>query len=480
MPNSTSQGGAQGPSSEIDALLGEIKAKKNEFDALISSSTSSIEGSVNKAKAGASQVENLKTEIATAKGAIDTTQQSASVELSKIAQLKADVEKLVGEITAASQSSTNERADLTKKLSALQERLKKLENIVEEIESLKSAAEKESAATKASVQEIEQSKTNFTKLNTDTEAQYATLVQKQTALQKKIAEIEDANTKVTELRRSLLEDSDNQKSVQSEITTLHTQIADLLTEVTNYKNSATSALNALQEKAQQDMAQLESASQKRFDQLHNSLQERILSLLPSAGAAGLASTYYDAKSRYAPTSLSGKHGEAVTGGLLGLVRKAFGYNPASMIATVTFYTMFIGPLVYIAYVSVSLLNRIEADPHFIVDYRMIGIRVLIAIPLVVISGFGFASLRLYRKLFEEYNHKQRVMELYQSFKNEIDKGGDDEQKKRLLTIMLESVGSKAWDSAKDAADEKPESLGGLSLLERAIDDLAKLKTIGTK
>ncbi len=65
---------------------------------------------------------------------------------------------------------------------------------------------------------------------------------------------------------------------------------------------------------------------------------------------------------------------------------------------------------------------------------------MLSLPLAAISAFGWSSIRLYRRLYEEYNHKQRVMQLYHSFKDEI--GDSEEHKNALLAIMLSAVGDK--------------------------------------
>ena len=134
------------------------------------------------------------------------------------------------------------------------------------------------------------------------------------------------------------------------------------------------------------------------------------------------------------------------------LRGLFGANPAAIIGMVFFYALFLGPLVLIAWGSFDLLQKLEMNPNIPVDYRMLVLRFLIAVPLATISAFGFASLRLYRKLFEEYNHKQRVMELYQSFNDEIKASGSPERKRALLDIMLKAVSDKAWENATSHAE----------------------------
>ena len=70
------------------------------------------------------------------------------------------------------------------------------------------------------------------------------------------------------------------------------------------------------------------------------------------------------------------------------------------------------------------------------------LRFLVSTPLVAISLFGWSSIRLQRRLYEEYNHKQRVMHLYVSFTDEVEKVGTGAHKKELLTIMLKTVADK--------------------------------------
>jgi hypothetical protein len=216
---------------------------------------------------------------------------------------------------------------------------------------------------------------------------------------------------------------------------------------------------------------------KKFNDLHDALQTRILALLPSAGAAGLSSTYFDAKSRYAPTSYAKKPGTTHLTGWRLLLRSAVGYNPASLLATVVFYALFVGPVGAIVYGSLTLLFRMENDPHFVVDYKMLVVRALIAVPLATLSGFGLFSLQRYRRLYEQYDHKQRVMELYQSFGNEIAQSGDENRKKELLGIMLASVASKTWETGSEKSEEGAEAVSGaLSTLERFADDIGKVKS----
>lgn len=79
----------------------------------------------------------------------------------------------------------------------------------------------------------------------------------------------------------------------------------------------------------------------------------------------------------------------------------------------------------IAYNFYDLFNAFkEAPKEFNMDFWLF--RSSLSIPMAAISLFGWSSIRLYRRLYEEYNHKQRVMQLYHSFKEQIDENGTED------------------------------------------------------
>jgi bifunctional ADP-heptose synthase (sugar kinase/adenylyltransferase) len=80
--------------------------------------------------------------------------------------------------------------------------------------------------------------------------------------------------------------------------------------------------------------------------------------------------------------------------------------------------------------------------------------------MLAISSFGLWSIRLNRRLYEEYNYKQRVMQLYDGFSRVVDEDGSEEQKEALIDVMI------------DAVKEKPSLMmskydrGGISLIDK--------------
>ncbi len=161
------------------------------------------------------------------------------------------------------------------------------------------------------------------------------------------------------------------------------------------------------------------------------IKTEIRDLLPGAGAAGLSKTYFEAKKRYGVLS-----DNELVGGIwnnkLHLVTKGF--------KTLLFYGMFIVPLVAIVLMFGNVIDKLDNSKNDI--YSLLLIRFFIAAPLAGISWFGLYSIRVNRQLYEEYNHKQRVMELYYSFSDMLADYGAEDYAQNLLGIMMETVSTK--------------------------------------
>jgi hypothetical protein len=172
------------------------------------------------------------------------------------------------------------------------------------------------------------------------------------------------------------------------------------------------------------------------DNLKKSLEEEIRSLLPEAGAAGLSSAYFNAKTKYGVTPFDANS--------YSKNRIKFVIHYVKSFATPTFfYALFLGPLAGVAYLVTVLLQELghaNKESPFSIETWLL--RIAISLPLATIAAFGWSSIRLYRLLYEEYNHKQRVMQLYHAFKGEVDEVGTSEQRQALISIMLTAVADK--------------------------------------
>ena len=164
------------------------------------------------------------------------------------------------------------------------------------------------------------------------------------------------------------------------------------------------------------------------------LKDKIEGLLPGATSAGLAGSYFDAKARYHLSSVE-------KDGWLARMRK----GSKNLFSNILLYALFIIPIAFLVlnsfevYDSIKDIGSKETDNSTSISASLLFIRFLVALPLGLISWFGFSSIRLRHRLFEEYNHKQRVIELYEGFDREITNNGTEEQKRKLIDIMLDVV-----------------------------------------
>ena len=185
----------------------------------------------------------------------------------------------------------------------------------------------------------------------------------------------------------------------------------------------------------EDIEKFKQEQPAQFADLKKMLEADIRSLLPGAGAAGLASAYAQAKARYG--ALPYKEKVTLWNAIFAFFNLLKGHSSNAL-----HYVLFIAPLLFITW-HFSNLAQIVSDPNGAgATWELIMMKLAISTPAIPVSLFGWSSLKTQRRLFEEYNHKQRVMELYRSFKKEIDEFGDDAQMKELLAIMLKTVADK--------------------------------------
>lgn len=83
------------------------------------------------------------------------------------------------------------------------------------------------------------------------------------------------------------------------------------------------------------------------------------------------------------------------------------------------YLLFVGPLVVIGWLFVtdgdSLLNITQDGNVTFSGTEYIAYKLTIALPLLWVSWYGQKSIAHRKRLFEEYNHKLRVMQMYLQF-----------------------------------------------------------------
>ena len=426
----------------LNALVEEAKGQKTNLDGQIAAATTSIENFIAKVKADLSEIDASKTTVATIKGAVDEMQRATSTDVSAITQSKLDIDKLKSEAGVLSKKVAADYEDVANKITSLQEQQLALKTILGDLDAIKTEARTNCDGVLADVKTVAEAKAAFEQLKSETQTAHDELVLKQTDVAAQVSEITNSNEKIKQLHVMLLSDTPERKSIKSEIDELQAKLTDVLKASELNRGAAETEFNSLKEKAASEFGGLVTAEETRFNKLYEILQGQILSLLPSAGSAGLASTYYDAKSKYAVTAFHRPIGEDGSRKDASGWRNLVGHNPTSLIATVFFYGMFLVPIGVIIWLFFDVLAKMSGAHPVNFTNQYLVFKALIAVPLGTMSLFGYSSLRLYRRLYEEYNYKQRVMELYQSFSKEIEAKGDDDQKKALLAIMLKAVADK--------------------------------------
>jgi hypothetical protein len=382
-------------------------------------------------------LESAKQEMAKAKGAIEEIQRTATADSDTITKTKQEIEKLRLSATTSAETLQAEHAGITDEIEKLEQEKITLSAVVNEIAKLRDEASSDGEAAAESVKAIQESKKAFDGLRAEAQSAHDDLKSKHSDVDEAIAEINKGNDAVKEIYNALFTDEGEKKSIKTAISDLHERIGTTLVEAEAQNKDQADAFDAFKKASIDEKEELLRSSAKGFADLQEKLEGQILSLLPSAGAAGLASTYYDAKAKYSVTPF---HPNPLRVG--SWFQRKFGQDPTSLVSTIFFYVMFLGPIATIIWLFFDLLHDLATLPAKSISDRYLIFRTLIAVPLGTVSLFGYTSLRLHRRLYEEYNYKQRVMELYTSFSKEIEEKGDEDQKKALLAIMLKAVADK--------------------------------------
>lgn len=336
---------------------------------------------------------------------------------------------------------------LTAQMVSLDGQRSTIQNLSDAIIALKVEAEDNRNSVINDVQVITEKRAEFEEFKNQAQTAKEEMTARQAELATKISEINSAYDRITQQLKVLFDDSTDQegaviRAVVNQFHDSNTAIKDLLAETKRTSELASAEIGSFVSRTEDQLKDIAKNSQEQVSALKISLEQEIRALLPEAGAAGLASAFYEAKSKYAVTSVEPK----VKNVFLYHLLKVWHFLVSSL-TPIFFYSMFILPLLAIVWIFYDLLDFIKemtktAPSDMRIDITILFLRFLLALPLATISWFGWSSIRLYRRLYEEYNHKQRVMQLYHSFKTEIDTDGEDHHKKSLLAIMLTTVGDK--------------------------------------
>lgn len=279
----------------------------------------------------------------------------------------------------------------------------------------------------------------------------------QSNLQTMCENIENAHTQV------LKAPDDDSKSKLDEIKTAWDEITAARGEIIGGEESSHNGLKGQIKEHKKDFERL---------------TKQIEALLPRGAAAGLAHAFYDAKRDYRFSwqlpnpEIEKKWWHTGSRWLM----NALNWLKNTMLSGF-YYALFLVPLALaVALISVPfiefeiipyILSLLTSQTTNIHDFEfnnatkgstdlllMILGRGAISTPLFFISLFGYQSIRNRQKLFEEYNHKQRVMQLYDGFKEELEESGvDAELRSGLLSTMLDVIARRPMSKHAPKADK---------------------------
>lgn len=373
------------------------------------------------------------------KGRLDSVEKHTNQQKGKIdaytqtfEEAKIKLNGLINNSESLHEELKTKNSDLDSQIKKITRKAETLKQLEDEITRLREAAEAAKTGAETANQAIESQQLTFNHSIEAAKLKSQELDQELNALEDKISNMRNMHTELASVHAEIVQDKLDEQgsiinhSIKSDINDLHE----------NFKKEYDSI-----KKSNEDLKSICSTmyanEQAKFELLHLNLSDKINSLLPGAGAASLASSYYQAKMRYAIAndlpSLNDLNGEGI---------KLSWKSRFPQISTYLFNLgMFIAPLVLLvlgfACGWFAVPEAFSNDPYATILYKTIT-----TLPLLAISSYGLISLATNRRLYEEYNHKQRVMQLYHSFKTEIDKTGDNELKTKLLNVMLDVVRDK--------------------------------------
>jgi hypothetical protein len=236
------------------------------------------------------------------------------------------------------------------------------------------------------------------------------------SLQKKIANFQENYDKLNQLYLITFEDDESakRKSKKAQFNEFSETIAAKSTEFTEYLE----------------------VIKKQFKDLKEELTQQIHDLLPDAGATGLAGAFYESKTRY------GNVGKWPTW------------------PTIFYYLLFLIPSISLIWCYFYVEEFKQFTPQGVLA------KLTLSLPLGAIAYMGWTSISMNRRLYEEYNHKQRVMQLYHSFVEEIENLEEPEELRALLLkTLLETVKDKpSWAMKEHDRNNR-------MLLEKLLDTL---------
>lgn len=268
------------------------------------------------------------------------------------------------------------------------------------------------------------------------------------------SKIDDLNEKIDEIKgyhTSLLE---GDESIKSEVETAHEKINEFRTYL--FGDDTDNGIEQQVKDAadfiighQETIAEFEQHLNQEIKPSIQSVQKdidtqrrEVGALLSNATARTLASAYAESKHEYSiPAKKEHIEGKKVWNFFIFLFNYSLRY-----LGIILNYALFIAPLVFIVlmftYDSVAQLvidGGLTTGQSASKSVELVLVRVLISVPLAWVAWYGQRNLSHRKRLSEEYNHKQRVVQMYLMFIAGDQSTYNLDNKARLEEILLEAI-----------------------------------------
>jgi len=267
--------------------------------------------------------------------------------------------------------------------------------------------------------------------------------------------LNDLRREVNEYAKKLLKGDDEDPSISEKINEISRTILEYKKEIFGYEDE-----KGEKKGIKYDIEKLISDGRSNLEQNtkdYKLLKGKVESLLPQAAAAGLAYDYNQAKQDY---GLRLKVAEDKDGNK---IQKIDWWQ--TFIHSIFPYLIFIAPLCgLMVLVFIALKNNFSLD-----DFVK---RFFIFIPFLWLSVFGQKTISIRRRIYEEYNHKEKVVKLFLGLKKELSEEKIEELENIVLTTVKKNP-AEILEKGETAIDKALNKMKELRL-ESLAKDLRKM------
>ncbi|MBY0539030.1 hypothetical protein K2P56_01160 [Patescibacteria group bacterium] len=210
--------------------------------------------------------------------------------------------------------------------------------------------------------------------------------------------------------------------------------------------SAENPLALKAETATEDIEKYRSQLDSEIKPEIQTTRNELTGLLSSTTLATLANAYEQAKTEYSRVPLRKYEGKILSHIF------TFFYNTVWRNLDFFFsYAFFVAPLLAICFIFLYedtakvVLDTLTTANSVPTALELIYIKTIISLPLIWIAWYGQRNISQRKRMFEEYNHKLRVVQMYTMFTSDDTsyRFSDNQNSLKLETLLIDTIGNNA-------------------------------------